>query len=253
MQTPLSLAVDTCTGVLSVAVANGKRVLSALTGEPHLPHSQTLFQLIPRALGEADVGTQDVTVLAVTTGPGSFTGMRVGLAAMKGLAQALGRPLFGMTTLEALAWAAGQRHGTIIALVNAPRGDVFCGIFNFAESEIGGVKLNRLASDSVQAVSALTAALVSRPRGDLPGQPLIFIGDGAATHRQVLQSAAEAAGLNFELIAPGALPAAPWSVIDSLPPLAPIIAAHALSASGQTADASPHYIRPSDAEIKHSG
>ncbi|MER3404894.1 MAG: tRNA (adenosine(37)-N6)-threonylcarbamoyltransferase complex dimerization subunit type 1 TsaB, partial [Chloroflexota bacterium] len=81
-------------------------------------------------LAEAGAKIDDVTVFAATTGPGSFTGLRVGLAAVKGLAQARRSALRGVTTLQALAWAADARDALIVPLINSPRGDLFCGFFS---------------------------------------------------------------------------------------------------------------------------
>jgi tRNA threonylcarbamoyladenosine biosynthesis protein TsaB len=256
--TPLALAVDTCSPLLSLAVADAASVRAAVTGEPGVPHSQALFQLLPRVLGAARVMIQDVTLFAATTGPGSFTGLRVGLAAVKGLAHARRRPLCGVTTLEALAWAAKVKAATVVPLINSARGEVFRGLY---QADAAGAV--RQAADN--AVGSFQAALEGLRHGDdgegsgedvaaerVWAGPVVFIGDGAAARRDELRAAAEAVGVSFAVAAPGARLIARWSLIEEAAPLAPVVArrALALSVEGENCGAHPYYLRPADVTVK---
>ena len=99
------LAMDTATLVSSVAVATEERVLAELTAETRFTHSETLVPNIDEVLRLADTKREELSAVAVSLGPGSFTGLRIGLAAAKAIAYALSIPLIGVPTLEALAAA----------------------------------------------------------------------------------------------------------------------------------------------------
>jgi tRNA threonylcarbamoyl adenosine modification protein YeaZ len=254
---PLALAVDTCSPVLSLAAADAQGVRAVVTGEAHVPHSQALFQLLPQVLEAARIEIEDVTLFAATTGPGSFTGLRVGLAAVKGLAQARRKPLCGITTLEALAWTAAVKSATVMPLINSARGEVFYGLYR---ADAGGAV--RQVADN--AVGGFQAVLEGLRRGadsqsnalDVDAEGLgagavVFIGDGAAARRDGLRAAAEAAGVSFAVVAPRASLVARWNLIEDASPLAPVVARRslALTAGGENVGAHPYYLRPADAEV----
>lgn len=121
------LAVDTALGACSVAVledgaARAHRLVPMLRG-----HAEALAPMVDEAMREAGLAFSSLDRLAVTTGPGTFTGQRVGLAFMRGLRLALRRPLVGVTTLDAMAAAAGAESGlsTVAVLHEAKRGEVY--------------------------------------------------------------------------------------------------------------------------------
>lgn len=97
------LAIDSSAGAASVAVTEDKKILSECYINKGLTHSQTLIPMVDFALKNAGIKTQDIDVFAVTNGPGSFTGVRIGVAAIKGLAMGADKPCFGVSTLEAMA------------------------------------------------------------------------------------------------------------------------------------------------------
>lgn len=97
------LAIDSSAGAASVAVTEDKKILSECYINKGLTHSQTLIPMVDFALKNAGMKTQDIDVFAVTNGPGSFTGVRIGVAAIKGLAMGADKPCFGVSTLEAMA------------------------------------------------------------------------------------------------------------------------------------------------------
>ena len=98
------LAMDTATMVSSVAVADDKRLLAELIVENKLTHSETLLPNVEQVLKLAGVKREDLAAIAVSMGPGSFTGLRIGLAAAKAIAYGLNIPLVGIPTIEGLAW-----------------------------------------------------------------------------------------------------------------------------------------------------
>ncbi|HTM22901.1 MAG TPA: tRNA (adenosine(37)-N6)-threonylcarbamoyltransferase complex dimerization subunit type 1 TsaB, partial [Kofleriaceae bacterium] len=132
------LAVDTSTMTTSVAVLDGPHP-AAHAADVHVraagrsvarPASDNLLPLIERALADAGLAAAAVDAYAVGAGPGSFTGLRIGMATIKGLAFAAGKPVWAVSSLEALALDAGAADGTLVAaVVDARRGEVFAGWF----------------------------------------------------------------------------------------------------------------------------
>ncbi|HSD25667.1 MAG TPA: tRNA (adenosine(37)-N6)-threonylcarbamoyltransferase complex dimerization subunit type 1 TsaB, partial [Vicinamibacteria bacterium] len=156
-------------------------------------------------------------LFAVTTGPGSFTGLRVGLGSVQGLALASGRPCVGLSTLDVLAASAAGSSGTIVALVDAFRGEVYSGVYD-ATGRLRGERT----------VGALAAVLEAVPPGSA------FVGDVAFAQREAIRTAIP--GATFP----------EWARF-----LAPALAAAALplAASGaavSAADLRPLYLRAAD-------
>jgi tRNA threonylcarbamoyladenosine biosynthesis protein TsaB len=126
---PLILSVETATLSGSVALSRGEVILAGFAGDSGVSHSNTLLNDIDKLLRDADVDLSDVDLFAVATGPGSFTGLRIGIATVKALAATLDRPCAGIPTLQAVALAAGESHHSV-ALLPAGRGEVFAQLFS---------------------------------------------------------------------------------------------------------------------------
>jgi tRNA threonylcarbamoyladenosine biosynthesis protein TsaB len=126
------LAVDTALGACSVALIEGGSVLAHRCVFMDRGHAEALAPMVEDTMREAKIGFAELDRFAVTTGPGTFTGQRVGLAFMRGLRVALHRPLIGITTLAAMAEAAKAETGVAraIALHDARRYEVYLGIDN---------------------------------------------------------------------------------------------------------------------------
>lgn len=120
------LAVDTCLPACSAAVIDGNAVLAAGSEAMVKGHQERLATMVRELMGEAGIAFGDLDRIACTVGPGSFTGLRVGVAFAKGLASALGIACVGVGTLEALA---GEEPGVIAAAVDAKRGQIYLQIF----------------------------------------------------------------------------------------------------------------------------
>src|SRR5690242_19386930 len=102
---PVMLASETATRAGSVAVARGEQVLSSRVGDPDVSHSTNLIEMIESALNDARMKLSDVDFFAAAVGPGSFTGLRIGLATVKALASVTHRQIVGISTLAAIAHA----------------------------------------------------------------------------------------------------------------------------------------------------
>jgi tRNA threonylcarbamoyladenosine biosynthesis protein TsaB len=162
----LVLAFDCAVSGLGIAiVGDGTRLASI--AEDGRDQAARLLPAIAAALGEAGVGRRDLSLIAVTIGPGSFTGVRVGLAAARGLAVGLGVPLAGLATTRVLLAQATPRGRTVVAAIDSRLGDWFCAIASGAGEEDGE------PSPFVAAAPELALRLGSRP--------CLVIGAGAQT------------------------------------------------------------------------
>lgn len=117
------LAIDCATGPVSVAVWKDGRIAALAVDERPVVQSARLMPLVEHALAEAGITYHNLTHVACTVGPGSFTGIRVGLAAARGICFAAGIEGIGYTTLEVLAHAMRKRSGSIFAILNAGKGE----------------------------------------------------------------------------------------------------------------------------------
>lgn len=124
------LAVDTCFGACSAAVLEGTRVLASRHVAMDRGHAEALAPMVDAVMTDSGLRFEDLDKLAVTTGPGSFTGQRVGLAFMRGLRVALHKPLAGVTSLAAMAEQARAETGCAIAAAvhDAKRDEVYLGL-----------------------------------------------------------------------------------------------------------------------------
>ncbi len=131
---PLLLAVESATARASVALLRGEELLAELLLDPGRPVSGTLLVGIDAVLARSGVTLDRVEAFAVSIGPGSFTGLRVGLATVKGLAFASERPVAAVPTLAALARTAGAAAEPVVALLDAQRGEVYAAGFEDGEA-----------------------------------------------------------------------------------------------------------------------
>lgn len=225
---PLVLAVDTSSSQAGLALARGLQLLAAITDQSGRPHSQTLFQHLSQLLDEARLRPDEVDAFAVVTGPGSFTGLRVGMAAVKGLAQTLGRPALGVTTIDAWALAAGV-SGRVLVMIDALRGEVFCGLREIA-SDRERISIHPAGRD----VSASPEAALAQMKS-LIADEVTVIGTGTERYQEAIARELPRAALVREPRA-----------------LAPHVAryAAALLEAGSLPEVKACYLRLSDAEIK---
>lgn len=218
----LALSLDTTTPGGSCAVVRDGTVLAEMAGDARVSHAERLPLELMEVLRRAGVALGDVDVFAAATGPGSFTGLRVGIATMQGLAVAAGRPLAGVSAFDALVrlvadGAVGPvpQGAQVATWVEAWRGDVYAA--RYAEGQ-------EVEPPSVEPPGQVLARLASTYAG-----PTLFIGSGA----QACAAAIEAAlGQRASLAVPAA------------PPLAAVMARMALESTAGGVPPGPEAIRP---------
>lgn len=123
------LAIDTSTSVAGLALVEGERLVAELTWHVGNRHSTDLFMRLTQLFETYGVAPEQLDGIAVATGPGSFNGVRVALASAKSLAFALDRPLYGVPTLDAIAWGASFVKGTVWAILEAGRGQLYAAAY----------------------------------------------------------------------------------------------------------------------------
>ena len=164
----LILAFETSAKAASVALTEGGKLLGEVYQNTGLTHSQTLMVMAEDVLRQCGKTAADVRAVAVAAGPGSFTGVRIGVAAAKGFAWGAEIPCYGISTLEAMAESLGVFEGFVCPCMDARRSQVYNALF-LAE----GGKLTRIAEDRAIALADLKEELINLQK------PIFLVGDGA--------------------------------------------------------------------------
>ncbi len=164
----LILAFETSAKAGSVALHDGFCLLGESYCNTGLTHSQTLMTMAEDLLRTCNFTPGDVTAVAVAAGPGSFTGVRIGVAAAKGFAWGRQLPCYGVSTLEAMAHSLGAYEGFVIPVMDARRSQVYNAVFRAEKGQV-----QRLSEDRAIALSELEAELHT-----LEG-PFFLVGDGS--------------------------------------------------------------------------
>ena len=165
----LMLALESSAKAASAAVFEDRKLLAIAVENSGLTHSRTLLPMAESLLKNLDRSVRDLELVAVAHGPGSFTGLRIGMAEAKGLCWALDIPAIGVSTLDAMACGGPDMDGTMLCCaMDARRGQVYYALFT-----VEGGKPVRLTEDRAIAIAELEPELISYKK------PWILLGDGA--------------------------------------------------------------------------
>ncbi len=162
------LAVDSSAVAASAAIVSSGKITGEFYINTRLTHSQTLMPMIHDLLVCTQTDIKGIDLFAVSSGPGSFTGIRIGIASVKGLAFPLGKPCAGVSTLEAIAYNLEHMEGTVCAVMDARCGQVYNAVFS-----ADGKKLQRLTPDRAISVEELSREC------EKYAKPIFLAGDGA--------------------------------------------------------------------------
>lgn len=165
----LTLALDTVTPTIGVALVNGDELLAEVYLNRGRHHAELLLPALQQTCRLAGVGMDRIDLFACTTGPGSFTGVRIGVSTLKGLGMAGGKPLVGISALEALALNVMPTTRTVCTLLDARKGQVYAGLFRMGREGFPEPVLP-------ESLSVLESYLAT-----LPGE-VLFVGDGATRY-----------------------------------------------------------------------
>jgi tRNA threonylcarbamoyladenosine biosynthesis protein TsaB len=221
------LGVETSTLAGSVALLDGDQLVGEDTLNVRVTHSERLLAAIDRVLHDAGWTLATLDGLAVAAGPGSFTGLRIGVSTVKALAFSLRIPVAAVSTLESLAWALPFCLHPVCPVLDARKGEVYAALFHWE-----GERLIRDWEDQALAPEELCRRLDGA---------VTFVGDGIATY----------GGLLRERLGPLAVFAPPARRLPSAACVAQLGQARLLA--GETSDPvtlTPRYLRPSEAELK---
>jgi tRNA threonylcarbamoyladenosine biosynthesis protein TsaB len=227
---PVILALETATACGSVAMVTADRCLGEYSLQSDLTHSRRLLPAIATLMAETHIGWEDVDAVAVSSGPGSFTGLRIGMSTAKGLVMAAGKALVSVPTLDGLASQFAFADPLICPVLDARKKEVYAAFFRCTEMGIV-----RRQSDYMALAPEDLAAMI--------GEETIFVGDGILTCCEMIKKLGDLAlippaVLHFPRAAAiGMLAVAKWKQGELLEPAAAV----------------PLYVRASDAEINFPG
>jgi tRNA threonylcarbamoyladenosine biosynthesis protein TsaB len=225
-----TLALDTSHMKGSVAVVRGAELLSEIVFDASDTHSATLMPAVDACLGAAKLPLRLIDRFAVVMGPGSFTGLRIGLATIKAFAAVRRRPVVAVTSLEVLAAALPFASYPVLVLIDARRGEVYGGLYDTRDGS---------PAEIVRPFSAGPARAVELVAAASGGGPLLLCGTGSERYGEVLSSVAPP-GSRFA--------GSRWS-IPSASHLAALSGAKSTVCGADLHALEPLYIRPPDARL----
>ncbi|MDH4163064.1 MAG: tRNA (adenosine(37)-N6)-threonylcarbamoyltransferase complex dimerization subunit type 1 TsaB [Nitrospirota bacterium] len=170
----LVLGIETATKTGGVALVGEKGVIAEYTSNIEVTHSERLMANVDRLLKDTRISLADVEGLAVSIGPGSFTGLRIGIATIKGLVLATGKPVAAVPTLAALAWNLPHSAHPVSPLLDAKKKEVYAGVYRH-----GPAGIETILPEAVLPLAELASRF---------NEPLVFTGEGAGLFRSELQA-----------------------------------------------------------------
>jgi len=242
----LILALESSAKPASVALCSGGELLGQYFQNNGLTHSRTLLAMAESLLKNLGISISDIDLIAVSKGPGSFTGVRIGVSAAKGLAWGADKPVCGVSTLEAMAYQAPEPGTLICAVMDARRNQVYNALFTWENAKLTrqcedrAISLPDLADELHKSPWGLHRAGLTREGEEFeisPHTEILLVGDGAAISREQLS----ASGIPCR-IAPGLTRyQTAYGVALAAENTSPISAQ----------ELEPCYLRPSQAEREH--
>ena len=178
------LAIDTSSSVCSVALLEDERIIQELNINNTRTHSENLMPLVEKLLDTNSVKLQDINLLACDKGPGSFTGIRIGISSIKAMAEVHSIPICGVTSLEGLAYNEEITNGIIVPIIDARNDNVYTATFD---------KDYNLVSKYL----ALNINDLITNLKNIDGNDITFVGDGISVHKELLQNSLNEFSLSF--------------------------------------------------------
>lgn len=190
------LAIESSGAQASAAILQDGKVLAYEEGPFKVTHSETLMPLVARTFAVAGVNKEDIDAIAVSGGPGSFTGLRIGSATAKGLGMALHKPLIHVPTIHAMAYNFLGSGNIIVPIMDARRDQVYTGVFTFAIRPDQMIDFSIFKDSSAMSITELVEYL--NDLTGLDGNPplVVFLGDGVEKYEQTID---ELADFNYAL------------------------------------------------------
>ncbi|OEF96964.1 tRNA (adenosine(37)-N6)-threonylcarbamoyltransferase complex dimerization subunit type 1 TsaB [Desulfuribacillus alkaliarsenatis] len=174
------LAFDTSTQVLSVALGNDESVVAEYTTNIKRDHSSRLMPAIESLMKEANIATKDLSGIIVGKGPGSYTGLRIGVSTAKSMAWALKIPLAGVSSLSLIARTGKYFGGLIVPLIDARRGQVYTGLYGMQNEQWTSMEQDRIV---------LMKDWLEHLQANYTGYKLLFVSTDIELYREMIESA----------------------------------------------------------------
>lgn len=166
------LSIDTSSVVATCAVLDENKILGEYSLNQNVTHSENLVPMIKEIMDGLNLKVNDIDIFAASVGPGSFTGLRIGIATIKSLAHVVDKPVVGVSTLEALAFNIPYFSGILVPIIDARRNRVFSGIYRWKDNKLINIK-----SPSPLELDELISTLKSYD------EKILFNGDGTLVYK----------------------------------------------------------------------
>ena len=167
------LAIDTATNSGGAALSRNGEVIASLMVKTPLQYAEKILYLVDFLLDQHKLKLEEMDCFAVANGPGSFTGLRIGIATVKGFCQGLNKPVVGISTLEALAYRFRWAHSRVAPMIDARRDQIYGAIFKFNGSQIELEQKEQVSSPA-------------QWLKEISGQECLFVGDGAQLYKETI-------------------------------------------------------------------
>jgi len=176
----LVLGIDTSSVVASIAIATEDKILGEFTINHPKTHSQKLMPMVDQLLKNLELTVKDLDLIAITVGPGSFTGVRIGISIAKGFAQAYNIPVVEISGVEGLAYNIQHFGGVICPIMDARRNQVYSGVYKWNDGN-----LDEVVKEDAYNLDVMIEILKEKTEG-YHDKRVIFVGDGVAVHKEVI-------------------------------------------------------------------
>lgn len=181
------LSIDTSSKICGVTISDNEKILIHLHNDDERTHSVKLMPMIDKALKDTNLTLDDISLLAVCTGPGSFTGVRIGIATVKAFADVKNIPVVGISSLESLAYNVSDyvniENTLVCSLIDAKNDNVYCGLYSFKPINSG----NGVICNQIDMLAENIDITISRIKETLDNN-IVFVGDGSEVYFKKLKS-----------------------------------------------------------------
>lgn len=177
------LAIDTSSKICGVTIMENEKALIKLVNDDEKTHSVKLMPMIDKAFNDTKLSLDDISLLACCTGPGSFTGVRIGIATIKAFSDVKNIPVVGITSLESLAYNVKQISkptSLICSLIDAKNENVYCGLYNFSND----LNYTNIFAENID----ITISKISNIINEKQFTDIIFVGDGSKIYKEKLEN-----------------------------------------------------------------
>lgn len=186
------LSIDTSSKICGVTISHNEKILIHLHNDDERTHSVKLMPMIDKALKDTNLTLDDISLLAVCTGPGSFTGVRIGIATVKAFADVKNIPVVGVSSLESLAYnvldCINIENTLVCSLIDAKNNNVYCGIYGFTQSNSSDGINNNVICSQIDMLAENIDITISRIKELLNSNNIIFVGDGSEVYLEKIKA-----------------------------------------------------------------